>query len=83
MSPKNDVVSALAAFEGEAMDARILGRVRGPFGCETFPEKTKDGRTLTRYRIHDASDEAMCSTYEPVYAKLIVNALNAYRSGRP
>ena len=79
MSPKNEIVEALAALEGEGMDARILARVRGPFAFETFPETLKDGRTLTRYRIHDANDEAMCSTYEPVYARLIVSALNKVR----
>ena len=79
MTPKNEVMEALAAFSDGAMDARILARVRGPFGFETFPETLQDGRRLTRYRIHDANDEAMCSTYEPVYARLIVSALNKVR----
>lgn len=71
--------AALIAEAVGNIDGRVLARIKAPFAHESFPETFKDGRVLTRYRIHDANDDALCSSYDKVYADFIVAALNAYK----
>jgi hypothetical protein len=70
----------LIAEAVSGIDAKVLARIKAPFGYEVFEEKEgAHGQRRTRYRIADANDDALCNTYDKVYADFIVAALNAYR----
>jgi len=68
--------AVLEAFGG--IDAKVLARITPPFSYETFSERGPQGQQYTRYRIRDANDDALASSYDKVYADLIVAALNQY-----
>ena len=65
-----------AAIGVHDLDAMVLRRLKKPFSYETVG-KADGTESRPWYFVHDANDDAVCSTYELVYAQLIVNALNA------
>ena len=70
--------SELKAPTVAEVDARVMARLRAPFGCE-FIEGAA-GERSNRWRIHDANDDAIASVSgrEEGYARLIVQALNEH-----
>ena len=60
------------------VDARVMARLRAPFGCERIEGSA--GGQASRWRIHDANDDAIASVSgrEEGYARLIVQALNEH-----
>ena len=77
--------SELKAPTVAEVDARVMARLRAPFGCEliTGPHQRNvfgDKPPESRWRIHDANDDAIASVSgrEEGYARLIVQALNEH-----
>jgi len=74
------------AANTKGVDAAVMARLRAPFGCEYIPTRTSTGLAAglavppARWRIHDANDDAIASVsgMEEGYARIIVQALNAY-----
>jgi hypothetical protein len=81
--------SELKAPTVAEMNARVMSRLRAPFGCELvggMPTRNVFGDVppVARWRIHDANDDAIASVShaEEGYARLIVQALNEHFARR-
>jgi hypothetical protein len=75
--PKKEKNMEVDEPELTMMDKRVLERLKPPFSYETLDEPMG-----IRYRIRDSNDDALGSTYNYVYAKLIVSALNENKKMR-
>ena len=74
--------SELKAPTVAEVNARVMSRLRAPFGCEYITGAI--GGRSDRWRIHDANDDAIASvaSAEDGYARLIVQALDEHFARR-